>query len=357
MFNSIKVIVLGVLFALLTTLIAAIIAKGAGFQPNDVVALQVKNTTGAVELDEYSPSGLQTSPLNVVSIPSSGSDKLTVSGSPHEGSLKLSGDSNYLTLAGNGANFNTSVVGRVSVNDGTVDLSTKIATSATTFFGAITSNGTDIWIQASSGVHYTTLGSSTTTVINHPYMAGGAVGIFGGQLYSTIEDSSPNVLVSVGNGLPKVPSPETPLPGTVHTNHETNDFWFRDASTLYITGLSFDSHPGIQKWAFDGTIWNYQYNLLTSQIGNLSGWVDPSGNTVLFATSGMTNNNLLRVVDGGSQALSTSSILATAATGTGFHGVAFISVPEPASFVLIALGVSAVFVLARRRKVVAKIRH
>jgi hypothetical protein len=83
----------------------------------------------------------------------------------------------------------------------------------------------------------------------------------------------------------------------------------------------------------------------------LTGLVDPSGNTVLFATSGATNDSLLRLVDGGSQALSTSTVLATAATGTSFRGVAFIaSVPEPSSLFLMAFSVLAIPPLIRLRR-------
>ncbi len=165
------------------------------------------------------------------------------------------------------------------------------------------------------------------TTINQPDTYGNSVGIFGGQLYTNVETSSPNIVVSVGNGLPKVFSPETPLPGmTTNNGHETNDFWFRDADTLYLTeSYQFDPHPGLQKWTFNGTSWQYQYNVFASATNFLSGWVDPSGNTVLFATSGATNDNLLRIFDGGSQSLSSSSILATAVSGTSFHGVALYS--------------------------------
>ncbi len=92
----------GALCVLSTTFITALTAQGAGFQPGDIVALRVLSGSpgaAAVELDEYSPSGLQTAPINVVSIPSSGNDKLTVSNTDYlEGALKLSGDGNYLTL-------------------------------------------------------------------------------------------------------------------------------------------------------------------------------------------------------------------------------------------------------------------
>jgi len=357
MFRFIRSSRLGAICAISTTFIAAVTAKGAGFQPNDVVVFRAVNTSSTaatVELDEYSSTGLQSSPLNVVSISSSGNNVLTISkNDPFEGALKLSGDSNYLTLAGFGINASSTVVGRVNVGDRTVDLSTKI-NKTSTLFGAVTSNGTDIWLKGISGVGYTTLSSSTATTVSQPYTPGGTVGIFGGQLYTTLENSTLNMFASVGNGLPKVSSSETPLPGLITTDydHHTNDFWFRDANTLYLAeSNSFDVHAGVQKWAFNGTAWQYQYNVFTSEATYLSGWVDPGGNTVLFATYttyGTTENNLLRIVDGGSQALSNSSVLATAALGTSFRGVAFISAPEPASIVLIALGALGVFVVVRR---------
>ena len=322
----------------------------------------------AVELDEYASSGSQSSPINVVTFPSSGSNKLTVGGSDQfEGALKLSGDGNYLTLGGLDANAGTvnvggelsasnrAVVGRVTVSNGTIDLSTKIDNAPGTYahyatvYSAVTSNGTDIWLTGgvNEGVNHTTLGSSTVARVNQSSDAQfrTVVGIFGGQLYSSTANTDPGTppypITSIGSGLPTTLAPETVLPG-IPTNgrHSTVDFWFRDANTLYLTEeRSTFLNPGIQKWTFNGTTWQYQYNVVSSPIDYLSGWVDQGGNTVLFATDGSNNNNLLRIVDGGSQTLSTSSIVATAASGTSFRGVAFIaSVPEPSSLLLMGLG-------------------
>jgi hypothetical protein len=137
-------------------------------------------------------------------------------------------------------------------------------------------------------------------------------------------------------------------------DNRTNDFWFRDANSLYLAESSpFDSHIGLQKWMFNGTTWQYQYNLLTSPIAYLSGLVDASGTTVLFATTGAKDDSLLRIVDGGSEASSTTSLLATAATDTSFHGVAFIATPEPATLILVAIGAGAAFHVAKKRRRVA----
>ena len=358
-----------------TTFITAVTAQGAGFEPGHIVALRLlrsaSNSTRAIQLDEYDVTGLQSSPLSAIAIPSSGVNKLTnTAASPYRGTLKLSSDSNYLTFGGYDAAAGTTtlsssvgwVVGRVTVGDGTVDLSTKI----TKIVGdsasrggpqtAITSNGNDIWVAGDFGVGYTTLGSSTLTKINQAPERH-TVGIFGGQLYVSGSASAvapPYVMGAVGNGLPKTPnSMDVSLPGLPTTNGQSfpYDFWFRDANTFYLAEPFPYPHTGIQKWTFNGSVWQYQYNLLSSSIGYLSGSIDPSGNTVLFATSGFTSDNLLSIVDGGSQALSTSSVLATAPSGTSFAGVAFIaSVPEPGSLFLMGLGGLVLLPLIRLRR-------
>ena len=331
-----------------------------------------------VQLDEYNVTGLQSSPVSTIAIPSSGVDKLTTFGNYLDGALKLSSDGNYLTLGGYDAvpgTTNTSffptvkwVVGRVTVGNGTVDLSTKIANIANNSsslsgpHNAATSNGSDIWVAGYFGVGYTTLGSSTLTRVNQA-LERNTVGIFGGQLYTTgaVTSGATYLMGTVGNGLPKTPtSMESSLPG-LPTTFDANflDFWFRDPNTLYLTTLDTFSgvSPGIQKWTFNGTSWQYQYSLLTFGVNYLSGWVDPTGNTVLFATSGGGSDSLLRIVDGGSQALSTSSVLATAPAGTSFQGLAFIaSVPEPSSLLLMALGGLALppLIRLRRRRIAIK---
>src|SRR5262249_39104803 len=108
----------------------------------------------------------------------------------------------------------------------------------------------------------------------------------------------------------------------------TDDFWFKDANTLYIaderngTASGTQAHinatsvdGGVQKWIFDGTNWIFQYNVpLGGQAGpttggkvgahGLAGTIDPlSGNAILFATTfdgtGANSTRLVKLVDDG----------------------------------------------------------
>ena len=63
-----------------------------------------------------------------------------------------------------------------------------------------------------------------------------------------------------------------------------------------------------------------------------------------------------RIVDGGSQGLSTSSILARAPINSAFRGVALVSVPEPSSLLLMGLGSLMLPPLIRLRRLQASIR-
>ena len=121
---------------------------------------------------------------------------LTFSGTQNtEGALSLSSDGRFLVLGGynqsayvTGVSSNGSaatvvnrVVGLVDMN-GNVDTTTALqdVSSTKAFRSAFSTNGTDIWVNGlngsgtTSGIHYTTIGSTTSTQIQS-VSAGGAV--------------------------------------------------------------------------------------------------------------------------------------------------------------------------------------
>ena len=98
----------------------------------------------------------------------------------------------------------------------------------------------------------------------------------------------------------------TQLPGFSTTSDQTDGFWFKDADTLYTADVG-SATGGIRKYVFTDTnsdgipdTWVFQYDIQLGVTGTvtpnannggvvtaaaITGMVDSSGNTDLFATS------------------------------------------------------------------------
>ncbi len=363
-----SVVVSALLLSLIVPFLAAPLSvQAAGFTAGNVVVVRVGTGTGSlintgnpVFLDEYSPSGTL---VNTVALPTatSGSNKsLILSGTASsEGSLALSADGKYLTLAGynatpGGATSLTSsasatvnrVVARVDAN-GAVDTTTALTdfASGNNPRAAVSSDGNGIWVAGGAGgVRYTTLGSTTSADLTSTAASGSfanvrTVNIFGNQLYAST-GSGTNTFKGVdmiGTGLPTSGAQTvTRLPGlTDASNPSTYSFYLADLSstvagldTLYVAD---DAAGALTKFSLVGGSW-----VATGTVGaaadsyrGLTG--STSGTTVtLFATSkggtGTTGGGeLVQLTDasGYNGAFSgTPTVIATAATNTAFRGVA-----------------------------------
>jgi hypothetical protein len=382
-------------------------------------ALTGSGTAASVFLDEYTPAGalVQTIPIpNVLRSSGTGNYALTFSGTQTtEGAITLSGDGQYFIftgynqtggIAGTNASPSASVqrvVARVDMN-GNVDTTTALTdvSSGQPIRSAYSTNGTDLWISGGSGsapsggVHYATLGSTTSTQLSAGVTNHRVINVFGGQLYISNNSNSATArgISTVGTGVPTTGGPALPITqlagfNAVTTptpsNETADDFWFKDSNTLYIaderTGTGADNNNaingGVQKWVFADTngdttpdSWVFQYNVpLGTQAGptvggnvgghGLAGMIDSAtGNAVLFTTSfdatGANSNRLFRLEDDGTasgfaaslQLLATSPTINTFATA--FRGVEIVpGVPEPASLSLLAV---AGLLAARRRR-------
>jgi DNA-binding beta-propeller fold protein YncE len=107
---------------------------------------------------------------------------------------------------------------------------------------------------------------------------------------------------------------------------------------------------GIEKWAFNGTTWAFQYSLPTVGVGADGVAVNFSTGTV-YATSG-DGTSLFDVVDTGVAGTSTTSLLDTAPSNEAFRGLTFAPaiVPEPSVISLLGLGISGVYWQMRRNR-------
>jgi hypothetical protein len=329
-------------------------AQAADFTPGSLVVVRIgdgsatlSSTSTPVFVDEYTTNGTY---LQTIALPTNSSGQnvaCTLAGTvTSEGSLKLSEDGNWLTLGGyasgvgipsvsssSAASVNR-VVARIDTH-GAVDTTTTLggAFSGSNIRGAVSSDGTNIWASGTSsstvgGIWHTTLGGKNLVQILSTPQNVRFVAIFSGQLYMSA-DSLPFVSIStVGFGEPTTLTTATSLPGLPTSgNHSPYDFWFKDASTLYIADDGIGSNGGgIQKWSYDGGSWSLQYILLNHLpipgCRGLTGTTDQNSNAVLYATTIESfSNRLISVTDTGSN--STAAVVALAGTNTYFRGVAF----------------------------------
>jgi hypothetical protein len=358
----------------------------AAFIPGNLVVLQAGDGTASlsgnatpVVLREMQTNGTVVSSV-VMPIAASGANQpFTVSGSAtSEGFLTLSSDGQYLTAAGYGVIPGTvtpqtstaatapRVVARIDMNQN-VDTTTALtdAYNGSNVRSAVSTDGTNLWTSgnggsgqgASAGVRFATLAATVSTQLNSTTTNVRVVNIYNGQLYMSTASGTFLGVGTVGTGTPTT-SGQTPalLSGFPTTGtHSSYDFWFKDNDTLYVADDgSAANGGGIQKWTQSGGTWSLAYTLAAgtgltgSSVGarGLAGYVDGSGNAVLFATSAdSAPNRLVTITDTGAGSLFTN--LATASASTAFRGVEFLPVPEPASLGLIA---TASLALMRRRR-------
>jgi hypothetical protein len=210
-------------------------------------------------------------------------------------------------------------------------------------YSAVTSNGTDIWVTFSStGIWYTTIGSTTATSI---VSGGGAayrtLGISQGQLYTTRQISGQ--IRRVGTGLPTSASSATPLSGISVLG--PNSFFFADLNpaiagddVVYVAG----EFGGLAKYSFNGSGWtpNGVIGGDADDYISLTGVVS-GGSVTLFATklSGTISNpsgggQLVKLTDATGYAgtfAGTPDVLVNASNQTIFRGVSMTPYVPPVS--------------------------
>ncbi len=340
----------------------------AAFTPGDIAVVRVGDGSGlltnastAVFIDEYDPS--TNSLVQSIALPTADSapqHALTMSGSASsEGALNLSTNGQYLLLAGYdtapglagvSGTASTTVartVGEIGVN-GTIDTTTALTdfASGNNVRSATSTDGANVWLagadSTTGGVRYINgLGGTTSTNLTGSLLKNVRdVQIYNGALYLT-SDKTSQVISTFGN-LPTSGTPTiTGLSGTdlaVGGNSATNSFFFarlgvgatdNGFDTLYIadsSGTTTGATPGITKYSYDGANWVNTGSIGgTTKYFGLTGKV-VGGNVQLYTT---TQTGIFSINDtsgyGGTLTAAITSV-ATAASNTMLHGVAF--VPE-----------------------------
>jgi len=313
----------------------------------------LSNAATAVFLDEYTQAGafVQSVPLPTAS---NGAQRaFACSGTAtSEGGLTQSVDGKWLVLAGYGAVPGTAAIAGTSSTsaprvmarialDATIDTSTALADaySGNNVRGAATYFGGEFWTAGtasaanSPGVRFAApVGATSSLQLNATVTNVRRVDFFAGQLYCTSAAGSFFGVGTVGAGAPTGTNEVIALlPGmATATGPSPYDFWFANASTLYVADDRANGSGGIQKWTLAAGAWTLQYTLAPgAAVGcrGLSGFV-AGGATRLFATT--TGNQVVTTVDAGGA--SSFTTLVTGAANTAIRGVRFVRHPANVIF-------------------------
>jgi Bacterial Ig-like domain (group 3)/Lamin Tail Domain/Divergent InlB B-repeat domain len=332
--------------------LAAPLAPSA-FTSGDLVVYRVGTGSGslaagatAVFLDEYSPAGTSVQSIALPTAASGSNRALTASGTAtSEGELTLSTDGRYLTAAGYDAAPGTSVtssssatvnrvIARVDAAGG-VDTTTALndASTGSNPRGAVSTDGTNIWMDGGAGgLRFTTFGSTTSTQIN----TAGTVtanlrqtNIFNGQLYVSSASGTLR-LGAVGTGTPTTSGQTvTQLPGVPTNLTSPYGFFFAHLNgagtavdTLYITDDSTSS-GGLLKYSLVGGTWVSNGSVGTSLgVHSVTGSVQ-GGTVTLYVVSSSTLYKLTDTSGYNATNNGTLTNIAAASANTAFRGVAF----------------------------------
>lgn len=251
-------------------------------------------------------------------------------------------DPNRSSISGSQAALINRVVGLVGA-DGSVDSKTALADAfnGSNIRGAVSTNGTDIWITGtgspvgSAGIRYLTRGATSSLQLSTTVTNIRNGGIFNNQLYCTSGSGAFKGISAVGTGLPTTAGQTiTVLPGFPNTTAAGPDpyaFEINPAGTIaYVAdGRSKLAGGGVQRWDYNGSAWSLTYTLdsgLTLGVRYLT--VDwSSTDPVIYAVTSdaiiknQPGNRIVKTTD--TDSLSSFTTIAQASANTVFRGICF----------------------------------
>ena len=342
------------------------------FTPGDLVVYRVGNgisllssTGNVVFLDEYTTNGTFVQSVALPSAQSGSNSAFVASGTAgSEGGLSLSTNGLYLLATGYATNlqFGASLAGSSSATvprlvarvdyAGNIDTTTALAnwSSGNNPRSAVSPEGFNIWVGgAAGGVGYTTLGSTSVSVVNTNDPSNiERIGIYGGQLFAMTEKGT-NGLYAIGTGLPTTGDQfATALSGSLGNGVLSNNaaagysfvFLTMQASgstpdTLYYADNGSNgensNRGGIVKYTLVGGTWTFNGIVNAFGATGLTARKQIAGSTtnvLLYATS--TNNTIYGMVDStgynGNPSAAPVTMLASAPANTAFRDIAFVPI-------------------------------
>jgi hypothetical protein len=351
--------------------IGTLCAAQAQFSPGNLAVLRVGdgienlvNTGNSVFIDQFTTIGGY---VNSIAVPNSGSSALALSGTAtSEGSLTRSVDGSYLNLIGynttagipNASSLPASgstmprVVGQVDAT-GNFDV---VFTTTTVFNGSSSTAGNPRSVVSDGNGNYWGVGTANTSGARGTYYFGtesDAAWIEGGKSPRVINLQNDSLFYSVSSGtagasgiwtFSGVPT-SGPLVATqfIDTGVSSGNYDFvlnAEMTLAYIADDRTTALGGIQRWDKTDSTWALSYVLGTgvANIGARGLAVDFSGaQPLIYATTGeAANNRLIQILDTGEGSIATT--LAFAGEKQAFRGLDFAPVPEPATGLLLGLG-------------------
>ena len=330
---------------LITLFLNSRIFSQAPFTAGNLVVLRVgdgsaplTSASTLVFLDEFTTTGTL---IQTIAIPSTGTNKLTISGSGStEGQMTLSPDGYYLILPGYNAEAGVTLI--ASTPPATYNRKLLRVDNAVTY-ASMLSSGTFSNTSSSSGIRggvalgndYWASGTGSTGTNAIQYFGTGtpaqvcsnntnlrAVNIFNNQLFYSSANSTAYGISSVGSGLPITSGQTGTLLINTGTGAITNGFAFNSTIDIcYISDERTTTSGGVQKWVNTAGTWSLSYTLsVGSSAGARGVTVNWAGtNPVIYATT--TDSRVVSIVDAG--ATSVFTLLNTPISNVSNRGIAF----------------------------------
>jgi hypothetical protein len=309
-----------------------------------------------------------------IAIPSTGSNRLTLAcDQVLEGTLSLSGNGRFITLAGydadvGTANVRTSAASSVARVVGQLDLAGNFIVVARlndgfdqdSVRGAATVDGTAYWLSGSGlnstgGIRYAMPNATSSVLIAGNATGPRAMSIVGGQLYySNKGGANANGIMTFGGTLPVSPLASTLLPGAMA--FEADGFAAVDTDstpgidTLYVAvnqtlfGQNNNDKLRLVKFTLVGTTWTMSATFQPMMpSGTSTTWTPTNGLTAVKTATGVRvyvttdspsdsvgatgPTRLATFLDDGSTQTPVATILATAPAKTVYRGLALTPTP------------------------------